>query len=890
MNKPMCFILPVIFLAGAIAICSPPAGNRPAHRAEAGASILPGGREITPLGEQFFTGPGPFGIAVNPSGTAAVTADGGPNRYALTILDSNGVRHINAHRKRDADDKKEPVTDDDDADWQGVFMGLAFADESHLYASEGESGKVRLIDITSGKRLARFDLDGGGYKDSYSGDLVLDGERGLLYVVDQANFRLAIVDVKKRSVVQSIRTGRLPFAVALSADKKTAYVTNVGMFEYSAIPGIDPKAVKETGLPFPPFAFPSPEAVKGVKRETERGTVSVPGLGAPNARGSNSLAVIDVTNRAAAKVIADVHTGLPFGGTNLGGSSPSGVIATPDWIFVSNANQDSITVINARTHKRETDFALRIRGFESLRGVLPVGMAVAPGAKKLLVAEAGINAVGVIDVESRKVVGHIPAGWFPSAIKVSGDTVYVANAKGHGTGPSAGLPGDRTTRGFQGELRRGSISRFKMPADSELLKLTGQVMSNNGFAPIRDPSGLITTHSETSMASHFPPQIDHVVIIVKENKTYDEVFGDLPSASNGPRDGVASLAHSGLKISPNHHALATRFASSDNFYADSEVSADGHHWLVGSYPNAWTESTYMASYGGQKQYRFPTTAPGRYLFAGSAASVVPEEQLEAGSIWHHLERNHVTFRNFGEGFEFAGLSEGENLEPTGARMLTNIPMPDPLYRNSSRNYPGFNMNIPDQYRASHFIQEIDDMFVKPKRELPKLLFLHLPNDHKTKAHPETGYPKEESYVADNDLALGRIVEYLSHSEWWPKMAIFVTEDDALGGSDHVDTHRTILLAISPYAKPNYNVKVNTSFTGMLRTAFGLLHMPALNLYDASAADLSEAFSDKADMTPYTALPVDPAIFDPAKARIDTKTKGPKMDDPAEVRRQQRQRR
>src|SRR5882724_6790357 len=148
-------------------------------------------------------------------------------------------------------------------------------------------------------------------------------------------------------------------------------------------------------------------------------------------------------------------------------------------------------------------------------------------------------------------------------------------------------------------------------------------------------------------------------------------------------------------------------------------------------------------------------------------------------------------------------------------MMTNISLPDPLYRYSSAAYPGFDTNIPDQYRASHFIAEIDERYVKTKVPLPKFLFIHLPNDHKTKAHPEMGYPKEESYVADNDLALGRIVEYLSNSEWWPKMAIFVTEDDALGGTDHVDTHRTVFLAISPWVKRNYNARVNTSFTGML---------------------------------------------------------------------------
>ncbi len=855
-----------------LALAQPPAGDRPAHRSATGESILPGGRVITPPGDQFFTGPGPFGIAVSPSGKIVVAADGGPNRYALTIVDTTGVRHIAAHRKRDNDDKGGDK--DDDADWQSVFMGLAFEDESKLYASEGETGKVRLIDVTTGKRLARFDLNQSGYKDSYTGDLALDRERGMLYVIDQANFLIAIIDTKKRVIVKSIRTGRLPFAVALSPDGRTAYVTNVGMFEYSAIPGADAEHAKETGLPFPPFGFPSPDALHGAKRNTERGTVNVPGLGPPNARGSNSLAIIDVSNTAAARVIADVPTGLPFGGKILGGSSPSGVLATATTIYVSNANQDSISVIDARSHKRDPDIPLRVEHFESLRGIMPIGMALSSDSKKLLVAESSVNALGVIDLATSKELGRVPAGWFPTAVKAFGNTVYIANAKGHGTGPNSDRS-DATTRGYLGELRQGSISKFELPGDSDFPKLTEAVARNNGFLAYTN-AGL-------------PPQIDHVVIIVKENKTYDEVFGDLPAASNGARDGVATLAHSGLKISPNHHALAERFASSDNFYADSEVSADGHHWLVGSYPNAWTESTWRGGYGGQKQYRFPTAAPGRYLFAGSAASVHPEEQLEAGSIWHHLERNGITFRNFGEGFEFAGLSEAENLEPTGARYLTNIPMPDPLYRNTSRDYPGFNMNIPDQYRASHFIAEINQRYVTPKTELPKLLFIHLPNDHKTKAHPSMGYPVEESYVADNDLALGRIVEFLSHTEWWPHMAIFVTEDDALGGSDHVDSHRTVLLTISPFAKRNYNSRVNTSFPGMLKTAFRLLKLPPLNLYDAAAADLADCFTYQPDLTPYTALPVDKTIFDPAKAKVDTKSRGPAIDDPAEIRRQRRER-
>jgi hypothetical protein len=442
--------------------------------------------------------------------------------------------------------------------------------------------------------------------------------------------------------------------------------------------------------------------------------------------------------------------------------------------------------------------------------------------------------------------------------------VFVANAKGHGTGPNA-TAAERLANG-----RHGTVSRFRLPARQELAGLTASVMANNGFgAPVLKAE---------------PPPVEHVVIIVKENRTYDEVFGDLPGA------GEPSLARWGQKVTPNHHAIATRWSSSDNFYADSEVSVDGHHWLVGSYPNAWTESTLMAAYGGQKSFRLPTAAPGRLLFAGSDSSVHPEEQLEAGALWHHLERNGVSFLNFGEGFELAGVNEGEGLEPTGARLFTNVPMPDPLYRNTSRRYPGFNTNIPDQYRASQFIAEITERFAAGKAALPRLLFIHLPNDHTAKPRAAAGYPVEASYVADNDLALGRILEFLSHSEWWPRMAVLITEDDSQSGVDHVDSHRTVMMAAGPYARRGYTSHVNTSFPGLLQTAFWLLRMPPLNLYDGTSAGLADCFTPEADPAAYDALPVDSAIFDPAKVRtVKGEGPGPAMDDPAEIRRQRRRR-
>jgi hypothetical protein len=257
-------------------------------------------------------------------------------------------------------------------------------------------------------------------------------------------------------------------------------------------------------------------------------------------------------------------------------------------------------------------------------------------------------------------------------------------------------------------------------------------------------------------------------------------------------------------------------------------------------------------------------------------------------LWHHLERHGIPFRNFGEGFELAGVEEEAGEKPTGARFMTNVPMPDPLYRNTSRAYAQYNMNIPDQYRATQFIEEIERLYVKGGDPFPRLIFIHLPNDHMAKPRPEDGYPFDASYVADNDYALGRIVEYLSHSRWWRQMAVFVTEDDAQGGVDHVDSHRTVLLVAGPYAKKNYVSRVNSSFPGLLKTVFRLLGIPPLNLFDATAADLADCFTAEPDFTGYQVLPVNPELFDPALARdpLDPRP-SPRMDDPNELREQHR---
>src|SRR4051812_42394448 len=215
------------------------------------------------MGVQYVTGPGPFGLAISPRGRSVVSANSGPERFSLTILEREKgkrrlVRHVVAPGKKDAPDESD--------DWRSVFMGLAFDNERTLYASEGNSGRVRVINPIDGARRRAFDTNQGDFADSFTGDLAFDPDRRMLYVLDQANFRMVTIDLTRRRVAGSLRLGRLPFAIALSPDRRRAYITNIGMFEYQVVPGAEKKTAVETGLPFPAFGFPSREATEGARR------------------------------------------------------------------------------------------------------------------------------------------------------------------------------------------------------------------------------------------------------------------------------------------------------------------------------------------------------------------------------------------------------------------------------------------------------------------------------------------------------------------------------------------------------------------------------------------------------------------------------------------------
>ncbi len=849
-----------------------PAGERYAERNVQGESILPNGRVVTPSGQLFRVEPHPFGLTLSPDGRwliAACTA--GPQ---LSILDLANP---------DAPVQTTLGNGNEKGILDAVFMGLGVARGSDVvYVAGGSDYSIMAFDIVSRARLFRVSCDhtadGIRYEQGYVGDLRLSPDGALLYAVDQSNFRMLVFDIARQQVIHSIEVGRYPFGITLSQDGRRAYVANVGMYEYS-------KMKRKSGgmakLHFPPFGVPSKEARKGVELEDEDGNgdeISVPGLGDPNDLRAMSVWTIDVSVPGREAVIGKAKTGHLVGEKledfpAVGGSSPNSLVATKKHVYVSNGSNDSITVINARTGRRQKDISLEFcAAAHGLRGMIPFGLALSPDQQTLYVAEAGINAVGVVRVKDNKVLGHIPTAWFPSKLAVSPDgrRLYAACAKGLGSGPNDGpnhAPEDPTGIGA---LMRGYVNIIELPSSQEELdRLTAKTIANNVdlYPPAQDAR--TEGHPVPPAPGLWNSPIKHVIYVTKENRTYDEVFGALPGGRGdanvcrlGKPIDVSNKDNSrtvkGTVLMPNHLALAKRFAISDNFYCDSDHSVDGHRWLVGVYPNEFMECRIGENAKGD--------GPGNHAFIGSSGAVYPEDYNEGGAIWEHFDRNRIHFRNFGLGFEFKPQDEKQSYHDTGIRLTVNYPMPKPLFDNTSRQYATYNTNIPDQFRIEQFEREYRERWLSGKEPFPDVVTIMLPNDHGSGERPEDGYPFWGSYMSDNDLALGRFVELISHGPYWKDTVIFVTEDDAQGYRDSVDAHRSICMVIGPYARRDCISHRHASMSSILKTMFLILGMPALNQYDGFASDLADMFTQTPDNAePYNALPVNPEIFDPEQA-------------------------
>ncbi len=845
-------------------------------------TVIPNGRFVQSAGKQFQVAPHPYGLILSHDGNMAVTANSGTGPLSITIIRGLLTETPQVQQIPEGAQTDKGVL-------ESVFMGLSVSPDNRIiYVSGGQTNKVFLFDAVTGASLGAIDClykdDTHDYSHGYIGDMTLSRDGKTLYAVDQINFRMVVINTQERKLIHNVPVGRYPFGITLSRDEKKAYVANVGMYEYKPFTFADPTKKGEAQLPFPPFSHLSKEAEKGKTIDS----IYVPGLGSPDVPENFSVFTIDLSNPQKPFVKTRTKTGVPVGYPvngipAIGGSSPNSLIATDRYVFVTNATNDNISVISVEKDTVVATIALPVdKRIKSFRGVIPFGLALSPDQKRLYVAESGINAVGVVDIASLKLIGHIPAGWFPSKLQVTPDSkkIVVANAKGWGSGPNGGSTFKRGPEGsYIGALMKGSVSIIDIPSDSELKKLSQQVVENNfRFAKATDPQFAWRRDNPVPL---YPGEksspIKHIVFISKENRTYDEIFGQLPKGR-----GDASIARYGtdvvctnrartktvtnVTVSPNHLRLAEEFAISDNFYVDADVSADGHRWLINSYPNEWTETCTAASYGNNRTFRSSSNAPGVYAMNGAAGAIYPEDYNEAGSMWDHFDRHDVSFFNFGFSTMFEPASYKVEYLKEGIHHQINYPLPtERLLELTSRQYPTYNMDIPDQFRISQFIKEYNEKWMNGRDTMPQVLTIIVPNDHGANERPEAGYPFNVSYMADNDLAVGRLVEFLTHTPYWKNMCIVITEDDAQGGVDHIDAHRSVLMVISPYAKKGHISHTHVSFGSIFKTFWNILGLPYINQYDATATDLADCFTDTPDFTPYQALPVDDRIFDPIEA-------------------------
>jgi DNA-binding beta-propeller fold protein YncE len=921
------------------------------------AAVLPSGRLVTPAGtETSVQAPKPFGLALSPDGLTVATVNSGTGPFSVTLLSGLSTPAprsvlINVDSAfmgvtfSPRGERFYAAGGEDGTVWVGDTTSARIVGVVNL---NGEAHPFSgPFDPASSPP--------GAFKGTYTGRMAISRDGHYLYVVDQGAFQVHVIDTtlvkvgldaagllrepnNLAAVVARIPTGRYPFDVALSRDGRRLLVANVGTFQYQHLTPARPTGDSNADYPlcYPGVGYPDESAAGRTLRITKVdpshldptlrdpagircGYVpasldfTVPGLGSPNVAESNSLWIFDVSNPLAAVRQAVVKTGpavaetlaaaLAAGGDEdddrYAGPHPNAIAVGGRFAYVTNGNDDSVAVVPLAGGETRRIPLSPLQGADrGLRGVQPVALALSPDGTTLYVAEAGLNAVAVIRLgaEGGQVVGHIPTGWWPAAVVVSADgrTLYVANANGRGAGPNLPTPPDNL--GSPKSATIGSVSVIPVPDAAQLARSTQRVMRNNGFA--RDLPRAELARLEAKVKA-LRSTVKHVIFVNKENATHDLILGDVTKTASGqPVNGEPSLALDtfyGVKASPNHHALALRYAFSDNFFLEPSVSSDGHRWLANTYTSEFEQTHWAASYGGRRRDAGDDPAvylpyPGRLGFTDANASPEPNDLNQQGGIAMHLARHGRSFVNFGNGFELAQVDEDLATEPTGIRNHVNVPMEKVIRDRSDHLFPEFNTAIPDAplppaedptgirfSRFGRFKQVFEAHYVDRTTgacKLPDYVDLYYPNDHgggSCDIHPDRcgeGPPFAwdfTRFVQDNDAALGLTVELLAGSPCWKETVIFVVEDDAQNGFDHVDGHRSIFLAIGPAVKPGYLLKTHASLSSVFKTADLLLGIPPLNLYDAAASDLLELFADapgKAAGQPFQAARVE---FDSSNA-------------------------
>ena len=502
------------------------------------------------------------------------------------------------------------------------------------------------------------------------------------------------------------------------------------------------------------------------------------------------------------------------------------------FLFVANANDNSVSIID--THEQKVIEILNAALYpNSPSGSTSNAVALSEDQKTLYIANADNNCLSVFDVAvpgKSKSKGFIPVGWYPTNVKVIGKKIFVSNGKGFTSkpnpkGPSPynprqavtyqqGVPHKPQDVQYIAGLFTGTLSIINEPSEKQLSVYSQAVYQNTPYSKSIELNAAGEKGNPIPMKVGDGSPIKYVFYIIKENRTFDQVLSDVKGGN-----GDTSLLLFGKKITPNLHALVSNYVLLDNFYCDAEVSADGHNWSMGAYATDYLEKTWPSSYGGRG---------GGYDAEGNRKIA----NNKAGFIWDHCNRNNVSFRTYGE---FA--DEGR----------ANIPI---LKNNMCSYYTGWNMDVRDTSRFYQWKKDFDSMV--GINAVPHFNTIRFGNDHTEGLRKNKHTPY--AYVADNDLAVGLFVEHLSKSSIWKESAVFIVEDDAQNGPDHVDAHRSTGYVISPYVKRNYVDHSMYSTSSFLRTIELILGMPPMTQYDAAAKSLWQSFTLNADFSSYEHLP------------------------------------
>ncbi|GAB4143651.1 MAG: alkaline phosphatase family protein [Planctomycetota bacterium] len=782
-----------------------------------------GDHQVTPVNQTLT----PYGSFVDLPGlrpiVLALTRDGrrllvSGKTNDLWVLDAKSLRILQKvplpnDRQQAPPTASARILEPDRSD-QASYTGLELsADGSRAYLSD-VSGSIKVFSIDEREVRASYSIplpraNAPGRAAEIPSGLSLSGGGNTLYVCGNLSNRLLELDVATGALRRAFPVGTAPYAVVLAG--KLAFVSNWG--------GARPSGADVTG--------PAGRGTR-VKVDPVRFIAS-----------EGSVTVVDLER---GQVLTETRTGL----------HASALAVSPDGKFVicANSAQDDLSVLDARSGALVASICCKSSPAELL-AASPNALAFSRDGRRLFVANGTQNAVAVVEFDPSghgRLSGLVPVGWFPSAIAVGGDgRVFAANLKGLSPGRPREGGGDPE---FNSHQYHGSLSSFLVPGADELARLSAVVERNSradatrtAFLPPR-PDAPVRAIPERIGE---PSAIEHVVYVIKENRTYDQVLGDMPEGDGDPR-----LCVFAEKITPNQHALARQFVLLDNTYCPGILSADGHQWSTTAFATDYMEKSFAG---------FPRSYPdGMGEDEKDALAYAP-----SGFLWDAAIERGLSIRNFGEfckpTVSYADPARrghpsfAECLEAWrsggGTVRFSCEPVIESLIPCSVPDTVGWDMDVPDQYRADLFLREL--AACERRGEFPRLTIVCLPRDHTNGT--AAGRATPESCVADNDLALGRILEGLGRSPFWARMAVFVIEDDPQNGWDHVSGYRTTAFVASPFARRGVRVSTRYNTTSILRTIEQILGIPPRNQFDASATPMSDCFTDEPDFSPFVCLPV-----------------------------------